>query len=63
MTQGPHYWHEYRDYRGHYFNKRYQVYLKDFNKDGIKEVSVRLGKVSRVYHLLNNNTWGTLMPE
>jgi hypothetical protein len=63
MTRGPHYWQEFKDYRGHYFNKRYQVYLKDFNQDGIKEVSVRLGTVSRVYHLLGNNTWGTLKPE
>lgn len=63
MTRGPHYWQEFKDYRGHYFNKRYKVYLRDFNQDGIKEVSVRLGTVSRVYHLLKNNTWGTLKPE
>lgn len=63
MTRGPHYWQESKDYRGHYFNKRYKVYFQDFNKDGIKDVSVRLGTVSRVYHLLRDGTWGTLMPE
>lgn len=63
MSRGPHYWQESKGYRGNYFNRRFKVYLKDFNSDGIKEVAVKLGTISRVYHLMRNNEWATLPPE
>lgn len=63
MSLGPHYWQENKSYRGNYFNRRFEVYLKDFNNDGIKEVAVKLGNISRVYHLLRSNEWATLPPE
>lgn len=63
MSRGPHYWQEFKSYRGNYFTRKFEVFLKDYNKDGVKEVAVKHGTISRVYHLLRDNSWGTLPPE
>ena len=49
MFRGPIVWEEIRSSKRHYYQRNYDVVLHDFNKDGIKEISVRFNVLSTVF--------------
>ena len=54
--KGPLLWSERKDAQGNYTQRGQHVFLKDFNNDGIKEISVRYQGINRVFHF-NGQKW------
>jgi len=48
--KGPLLWSEHKDTVGNYTQRGQHVLVKDFNNDGIKEISVRYEGINRVFH-------------
>jgi len=60
LFQGGHYFHEKLEFKDKYFLKEFTVNIKDLNKDGIKEVSLKYNKMSRTYMYLGKGSWNKL---
>jgi hypothetical protein len=57
LARGPHYWHEVELIKERYFQRPFQINVKDFNKDGIKEISVNYHHQHRVMTYLGGGKW------
>lgn len=57
LYQGPHYFHEREAIREQYWNKQYSVNIKDFDHDGIKDISVQYNHIQRVYIYKGKGEW------
>lgn len=54
FSDGPHFFHE-KEVGEKYLNRRYTVNTIDYNKDGIREISISYNKIQRIYFYLNND--------
>ncbi|MGB0453086.1 MAG: hypothetical protein ACPGJV_05165 [Bacteriovoracaceae bacterium] len=63
ISRGPFYWQEYKNYKGNYFKRKYEVLVQDFNGDGLEEVMSKYHHISRVYHYAGRGVWKKLPPE
>lgn len=54
--KGPLLWTEHKDAQGNYLQRAQFAVLRDFNKDGMKEISVRYQSINRVF-VFNGKTW------
>ncbi len=57
MTKGPHFFHERELIKKQYWNRDYHINVKDFNNDGVKEVSVSFNHIHRVLTYKGNGQW------
>ena len=57
IAQGPHMFHEKESVRDMYYRRDYQVNVVDFNKDGIKEISVQFNHIQRIMQYLGKGEW------
>lgn len=55
--QGPHIFHESEKLFDKYFVKRFSVNTLDYNKDGIKEISVSYNSITRVFFYVAEGIW------
>lgn len=60
MTKGPYFWSERERAAGKYWNKRFSVNTIDYNKDGIKEISVSFNKTTKLFYYVANGVWTSL---
>ncbi len=60
MFKGPHFFHEKEKVNEQYWNRRFSVNTIDYNKDGVKEISISYNKINRVYFYLESGTWGRM---
>lgn len=49
FSKGPLLWTEYKDHRENYIQRGQHVVVHDFDKDGVKEISVRYKEINRVF--------------
>lgn len=49
FTKGPLLWAEYKDHQENYIQRGQHVIVHDFDKDGVKEISVRYKGINRVF--------------
>lgn len=54
--KGPLLWSEYKDAQGNYLQRGQFVVLRDFNKNGLMDISVRYKNINRVFQF-NGKTW------
>jgi hypothetical protein len=57
FSKGPFFWSEKERAAGKYWARRYSVSTIDFNKDGIREISVSFNKINRIYFYLSTGQW------
>jgi hypothetical protein len=57
LFKGPHFFHEKEKVKDQYWSRRFSVNTIDYNKDGIKEISITYKNISRVYFYLNKGLW------
>ncbi len=57
LFEGGHFFHEKLELDEIYFLKEFSVNVVDYNKDGVKEISLVYFKSSRVYHYLGKGKW------
>lgn len=58
LSKGPVVWDEHESFKGrHYHQRRYEIGLQDFNKDGIKEISVKYHLISWIYFYKSPGKW------
>lgn len=55
--KGPHFFNETENFPNKYSIKRLSVNTVDYNKDGVKEISVSFKNISRVYFYLAEGVW------
>jgi hypothetical protein len=55
--KGPYTWDEYRSFKDHYHQRKFEVSLYDFDEDREREVAVRYGLITRVYKFLGKGKW------
>ena len=49
IHKGPVVWNEFAHSQRHYYKRNYKLSLFDFNKDGVKEVSIKHHLISKIY--------------
>lgn len=59
LFKGPQIFSEKKLFEGHYHVRDYQVKAVDFNGDGVKEIHVSFGSLSRVYYYQGPGEWKT----
>lgn len=59
LFRGPLVWDE-ASFKNHYHQRRYELYLYDYNNDGVKEVGVKHQYISHVYMYLKEGQWREL---
>ena len=57
LFKGPAFWHEYRDRKNNYVRRKYEISLYDFDKDNIREISIRHKRMTRVYKYMGQGRW------
>ncbi len=57
--KGPSFFEEGKSLKGHYHIRNYQVYLKDLNGDGAKELVVKFHLTSQVFIYEGSGKWRT----
>ncbi|MBF0299981.1 MAG: hypothetical protein HQK51_14745 [Oligoflexia bacterium] len=55
--EGPTIWEEKEDYPNIYTQRFYKVTTEDLNSDGIKEIIVHHGRISKIFVYLGNGRW------
>lgn len=60
MNPGPAFFQEKEERNLSYFQRNYEVELFDYNKDGIKEITIKHGFISRVMMYLGKGQWKEL---
>lgn len=55
--KGPSFFEEHKSFKGHYHLRNYQVYLKDLNDDGTKELISKFRETSQVFIYNGNGKW------
>ena len=60
MTKGPYLWEEYEDKLGHYHHRTQFLSLADLDGNGMREVIVKYGLISRVYRYREGGKWLSL---
>lgn len=60
MTKGPSFWHESQVYRGMYHQRKFETGVKDYNRDGVKEIFTKLGQITRVWFYQRNGDWSSI---
>jgi hypothetical protein len=60
MYQGPYFWREHKDRKSDYTQRNLFLGFKDYNKDGIKEVSVKHHFTNRVYFYRGDGKWSAI---
>ena len=59
LTKGPYFWTEREKASGTYWNRRYSVNIIDYNKDGVREISVNYNKSAKILFYADNGLWKT----
>lgn len=59
LAQGPYFWTEREKTNGKYWNRRYSVNTVDYNKDGVREISVSFNKIQRIYVYNKDGMWNS----
>jgi hypothetical protein len=49
VSKGPAFWYEYRDRQKNYNRRTYKLSLYDYDEDGVREITVKHKRMSRVY--------------
>lgn len=57
MHKGPYFFEEFKSFKGHYHQRKHDVSLYDFNKDGTRDVAVRYNLTTRVFFYDGNGKW------
>lgn len=57
VYKGPILWDETRDFRDHYHQRKYEVSLFDHDRDKVREVTVKYGRMSRIYKYMGDGKW------
>lgn len=58
--KGPAYWEEFKSFKhNHYHQRKYELTAVDFNKDGIKELSLSYNDTKRVFFYAGRGSWKT----
>lgn len=57
IYKGPILWDEVRGFKNHYHQRKYEISLFDLDKDSIREISVKYGRMSRIYKYLGKGEW------
>lgn len=60
MTKGPYMWHEFEKPRETFWRRAFKVNVLDYNKDGVREVSVNFNKINSLYFYKGGGEWGSL---
>jgi hypothetical protein len=55
--KGPAFWEEAKEVSGHYHQRAYKVYLKDYNRDGIMEVAVSHHLINTIFMYVDFGRW------
>jgi len=58
--KGPAYWEEFKSFKhNHYHQRKYDLTAVDFNKDGVKELSLSYNNMNRVFFYAGRGSWKT----
>ena len=57
LAKGPHYWQEHEEVKNRYWQRDYQININDFDKDGVKEISVSYNHIHRIMKYLGRGKW------
>lgn len=60
LFKGPIVWEEKEEKLGHYHQRLYDLKFKDYNNDGLKEVSVSYNHIGQVYFYKGGGNWQLL---
>lgn len=60
MFEGPSFFDEEKLGDKHYHRREYKLNVYDYNRDGIKEVSVRFNLIERIYFYQGKGQWGRM---
>lgn len=60
IYKGPILFDEFREARSHYHQRKYEISLFDLDGDYVREISVKYGRMSKVYKYYGKGTWRTL---
>jgi len=61
MYKGPQIWDEKFTLRNHYHRRYYKVDVFDYNKDGIREISIHHHDIARIYYYKGFGRWTNSM--
>ncbi len=57
LYKGPYIWDEHLDFKKNYHQRKQEISLVDFNRDGTREIAVRFSKITRVYYFSKEKGW------
>lgn len=60
IIKGPHIWHELEREPDIYWNRRYSVNTVDYNKDGVREISISYNKIQTIYKYKVGGIWSKI---
>ena len=57
MKRGPIVWDEFKDYRGHYHQRKSIIKVSDLDGDHYRDISIHLSKMNKVYLYAPGGAW------